>query len=828
MSSLGAGGTNAHVVLEEAPPAAPAEKLASSNCCCCRARSSDALDRAAEMLRAHLAAEPDISLADAAYTLQVGRRRFDHRHAIVATSPQDAIALLESSEPARVASATDDTQRSPVTFLFPGQGAQRVNMGRGLYETEPVFRSQIDECSELLRAHLDKDLRSILYPRDEDAAAAQAELTQTEVTQPALFVISYALAKLWEHWGIAPDAMIGHSLGEYVAASIAGVFSRDDALTLVARRASLMQEVPSGAMLAVRATASEISSFLVPSVSIAGFNSPKLTVISGDHQSISSVEAALESRGIAAKRLATSHAFHSSMMDPIVERFAEMVRHVPLSAPQTPFVSSVTGDWITDADATDASYWARQLREPVRFADGAGRLLADAGRVFLEVGPGSTLTTLVRQQLNAEAARATVASLSRTGDGSPDIQSMLMAAGRLWMAGANLDWDGLHGHVRRQRVRLPTYPFERKRYWVDPVVTAAGEVDLRPPVPEATPVDGREVEKHMNESMLAEAVPTSAPRTDVTARLQALFSELSGLQESELDASVSFLELGLDSLFLTQASTAIHKTFGVKVAFRDLLEDASTLAAVAARIEAELPPEAASPVPPVTPQAATASSADAAATATDPLEHLAAQMEVMARQLEMLRGQGAAQPPPPPPAVATPAPSPATTLPRTSETPAESGTIAFGPYRPPARGASGGLTPVQEQALASLVERYEKRTAGSKRFTAENRPHLADPRSVAGFRSLWKEMVYPIVSTRSSGAHLWDVDGNEYVDITNGFGIDLLRPQPAVHPRRRRSAVRRRLRDRSADAARGRSVAAASARWSAWSAPRSATPVPKP
>ena len=189
------------------------------------ARSAEALDRAAETLRAHIAAEPDISLADAAYTLQVGRRRFDHRRAIVATSPQDAVALLESNEPGRVASATDDSQRSLVTFLFPGQGAQRVNMGRSLYETEPVFRSQIDECSEVLSAHLDKDLRAILYPRDDDVAAAQAELTQTEITQPALFVISYALAKLWEHWGIEPDAMIGHSLGEYVAACVAGVFT---------------------------------------------------------------------------------------------------------------------------------------------------------------------------------------------------------------------------------------------------------------------------------------------------------------------------------------------------------------------------------------------------------------------------------------------------------------------------------------------------------------------------------------------------------------------------------------------------------------------------
>ena len=357
-----------------------------------------------------------------------------------------------------------------------------MNMGRGLYESEPVFRSQVDECAEILQPHLGKDLRTILYPSDEDAAAAQDELTQTAITQPALFVTSYALAKLWEHWGIEPDAMIGHSLGDYVAACLAGVFTRDDALALVARRARLMQDLPSGAMLAVRATPDEIGPFLGPSVSIAGLNAPKLTVISGDHEAVSSVAEELESRGLAARRLATSHAFHSPMMEPIVERFARDRR---ASAAQRA-ADAVRLEPDRRLDHRRAGHRPSVLGTPAARARSLlGRRRRSSSRIHggpsSKSGPGETLTKLVRQQPGRAASQAVIASLARDRETGADMRSMLGAAGRLWIAGATLDWDGVHGNARRLRVPLPTYPFERKRHWVDPVLPDVGQESFPPP-----------------------------------------------------------------------------------------------------------------------------------------------------------------------------------------------------------------------------------------------------------------------------------------------------------------------------------------------------------
>jgi glutamate-1-semialdehyde aminotransferase/acyl carrier protein len=443
-------------------------------------------------------------------------------------------------------------------------------------------------------------------------------------------------------------------------------------------------------------------------------------------------------------------------------------------------------------EATDPAYWARQLREPVRFADGAAKLLADPRRVLLEVGPGHTLAMLVRQNWGRGASQAVITSIVRAPHAGTEKQAMLMAAGRLWMAGAELDWASLHGHTRRRRVLLPTYPFERKRYWVDPVVAAGGEdARLAPSAAQVAALGMTTIgsmanteEESMGQAPVVEAVSGQGRRAEVTARLQTLFSELSGMEESELITTASFLDLGLDSLFLTQASTAIRKAFGVKVSFRDLLEDASTLDALAARIHVQLPPEAPPQAPPVpVPSRAASPGGVRAAAPTAPGEAgllervIAQQMSLMSLQIEMLRGGGA--PAAVPPAIAaTSAPRPEPAPPFKEERSADRSTIAFGPYRPPTKGPTGGLTPKQDQALRSLVERYTKRTASSKRFTAAHRKHLADPRSVAGFRLLWKEMVYPIVTSGSAGSKLWDLDGNEYIDLTNGFGMVLFGHNP--------------------------------------------------
>jgi glutamate-1-semialdehyde aminotransferase/malonyl CoA-acyl carrier protein transacylase len=744
------------------------------------ARSALGLDQAATRLKEHLIAAEAVDLADVAYTLQVGRRAFNRRRAIVCRDRTEALELLAKPDPKRVFGSNAECQTTGVAFLFPGQGAQYVNMGRRLYESESLFRREVDECSEVLSPLLGVDLRSILYPSDAEAAAAHERITQTAVTQPALFVIEYGLAKQWMSWGVQPAAMIGHSLGEYVAACLAGVFTRDDALRLLARRARMMQDLPSGSMLAVRASVEGIASDLGPRTSVAALNSPNLTVISGDHDAIAELEARLTARQVICRRLPTSHAFHSPMMEPIVTGFAEFVRTVPRAKPARHWISGLTGNLITDAEATDPNYWAQQMRQPVRFMDGAGKL-TDPDLALLEVGPGQALTSLARQHPDRKSGQLVLTSLHGGQEVEADLDSLLAAAGQLWIAGIGIDWAAFHGDARRRRVPLPTYPFERRRLWV---AAEEAPAELRPLTAPMMHTESVPLEVPMTE--LAVSQPSADRNAQVVNRLQVLFSELSGIDAASLDPALAFLELGLDSLFLTQASGAITKRFGVKVSFRDLLDDCSTLNSLAARLLPHLPAESAPPRPPQAQRGALPPVVHAVPSPAHNMgqgndgalgQILAQQIELIARQLEILRGAGMLGMAPPAQsdgAVPPPAAANAVALPAMVKS-APSGDrgapIAFGPYRPPAKGATGGLTPVQEQRLRTLVDKYASRTAGSKQFAVSNRGHLADPRSVAGFRQIWKEMVYPIVVNRSLGSKLWDVDGNEYIDLTNGFGM---------------------------------------------------------
>ncbi len=605
VSSLGVGGTNAHVVLEEAPAPEPGGPARNRQLLVLSARSAAALDRAAVRLKEHLAGVESIDLADAAYTLQIGRRAFNHRRALVCRERSEAIKLLAQPDPKRVFTGNAERPLIGVAFLFPGQGAQYVNMGRTLYHSEVSFRTDVDECSEVLRAHLGLDLRTILYPPDAGIAAAQEQITQTAITQPALFVIEYALARLWMSWGIEPAAMIGHSLGEYVAACLAGVFSRDDALRLIARRGRMMQDLPSGAMLAVRSPLDEIIADLRPQTAVAALNAPSLTVISGDHAAVAELEGRLTARQIAHKKLPTSHAFHSPMMEPIVADFTEFVRTIARHAPEQRWVSGLTGKLITDLEATDPAYWAQQMRQPVRFMDGAGQLM-DPGLVLLEVGPGQALTGLARQHPARKAEQLVLTSLHAGQDFEADLDYLLAAAGRLWTVGAGIDWSAFHAQSKRRRISLPTYPFERRRLWITPAAAAKESRPLLTPtaLPESPPI-----EDSIPESTAPQA---SADRgAQMIKRLQTLFSELSGMDAASLDPSAMFLELGLDSLFLTQASGAIQKRFGVAVSLRELLEECSTLEALATRVlsmtPADLAPEPIAPAP-ATPPAAKAGS----------------------------------------------------------------------------------------------------------------------------------------------------------------------------------------------------------------------------
>jgi glutamate-1-semialdehyde aminotransferase/malonyl CoA-acyl carrier protein transacylase len=581
--------------------------------------------------------------------------------------------------------------------------------------------------------------------------------------------------------------MIGHSLGEYVAACLAGVFTRDDALRLLARRARMMQDLPPGSMLAVRAQLDDFAGDLTPATSVAALNSPKLTVISGPHAAIAELEARLTARDIAHKRLPTSHAFHSPMMEPIVSDFAKFVGSIPRHAPTKRWVSGLTGKLITDAEATDPAYWAQQMRQPVRFMDGAGKL-TDPDLVLLEVGPGQALTSLARQHPGRKPGQLVLTSLHGGQEIEADLDSLLAAAGQLWTAGIGIDWAAFHGDSQRRRVSLPTYPFERRRLWVS---AAEAPAESQPVTPCIVPALSAPPEDSMLEPAIS---PLSADRgAQLVKRLQGLFSELSGIDAAALDPASTFLELGLDSLFLTQASGVVTKRFGVKISFRDLLEDYSTLNALAQRLDQVLPAEAfAAPKP--APRPTSVAAAPVAIPALDPtavapatagslasLEHvLVQQLELMRNQLEMIRG-GVAAAAAAEPVVATAAPRAAKTTPAPAiSATASAAPAVHGPYRPIARGPAGGPTALQRKHLDALIARYVKRTAESKRMTEASRSYLADPRTVAGFRQIWKEMVYPIVVDRSAGSKLWDVDGNEYVDLVCGFGPILLGHNPGI------------------------------------------------
>jgi amino acid adenylation domain-containing protein len=798
VSAFGVGGTNAHVVLEEGPSVEPAPSAREHQLLLLSARTPTALDAATARLAAFLREEPGTDVADAAFTLHAGRKAFEHRRVLVAAGTEDAAEALGIPGNARFADGRAGAHPPAVAFAFPGQGAQYAGMGAEVYRTEPAYRGAVDACAEILAPILGLDIRRLLHAPRAEREEAGRRLAETSLTQPALFVVEYALARLWISWGVRPEAMVGHSIGEYVAACLAEVFPLEAALRLVASRGRLMQELPRGAMLAVRQPEGEVLASLPPGLALAAVNAPSFCVVSGPGEAIDAFEQDLAGRGVTVRRLATSHAFHSPMMEPIVGRFEAEVAAAPRRAPRIPFVSTLTGAWITDAEAVDPRYWGRQLRETVRFARAAQVLFETPGRVLLEAGPGTTLVTLARPLAAAAAGAALVSSLGDPRLERPEGEALLGALGRLWLAGLTPDWTSFHHGERRRKISLPAYPFERKRHWVEPPRPAlepgspAPAFPCGPPTASAPPGPPHPTAAETEEEHPMPEPEPAAPRGDSMLRaVQELFSELSGMPPAEIAATTTFLDLGFDSLFLTQATQALHKEFSVKVTFRQLLNELGTPRSLAEHLAQTAPPEA---LPAPAPAAASAPARGVAAAApaagSPQLELLLAQQleamtRLMAQQLEAIRGGAtpAPAPPPAPPvaAAAVPAGIPFAAPP---EPPAAAGDAgkpefkAFGPYKPIDKGQAGGLAAEQERRLAEFIDRYTKRTAGSKRVVQADRGVLADPRVAAGFRAQWKELVYPIVTNRAKGSRLWDVDGNEYIDILNGFGCIMFGHSP--------------------------------------------------
>ncbi len=755
VSSFGLGGTNAHCVLEEAPAATKAapDQLA-EQVLLLSAKSEAALEELTRSLAAHLEIHPGANLADIAWTLQTGRSSFAHRRIVVAADAADAAKKLRALDAKEVFGQRTDRSSVPVAFVFPGQGSQHAQMGRRLYEQEPIFAEAVDACRAILQPLLGLDILALISSEN-----AAHELAQTQFTQPALFVTEYALAKLLMSWGIQPERMIGHSIGEYVAAHLAGVMSLESALRLVAARGRLMSECAPGTMLALRLNEAEVRALLPEGLDIAALNGVSMTVVSGPESAIAAFEETLNARQITGQRLKTSHAFHSAMMEPALEKFRAVLAEVKLDAPLIPYVSNLSGRFITDAEATSTDYYVRHIRETVRFADGVKTICEASPCVILEVGPGQALAPLCKQHPATASAAGVLSCLPPAKEeGRGEVHVLHQALGRLWLAGTSVDWAAIHGAPRR-KVSLPLYPFQRQRYYPDFVLPGA--------VPKPQP---QQQSQPKTEALPVEAAATSSRKERLVAELRKQLQKISGMDLTTVSDKAAFLDLGFDSLFLTQASLFLKKHFGPKITFRQMAEELSCLDALGTYLDEQLPPEAYALI------AAPALAKTEAALSSTPTG-VSESLANIEREIAKLRSslqQGSE------------APRQGWQVRVEKQAAGSHKNIAFGPFRPLQTAKDGSLTAQQKAFLDKLMADYNAKTPSSKAFTQKHRAHLADPRAVSGFNHLWKEAVYPIVTNRSKGSKVWDIDGNEFVDITLGFGPLFLGHSPdfvleAVH-----------------------------------------------
>ncbi|MFP2933217.1 beta-ketoacyl synthase N-terminal-like domain-containing protein, partial [Pyxidicoccus sp. 3LG] len=580
VSSFGIGGTNAHVVLEEAPPQAKGQgSRRTRQLVTLSARSASSLEAMTGALAAYAEAHPEVELADLAFTRGVGRKAFELRRTVIASDLAGLVRELRKPGTPSEVKAPDAARALRVAFLFPGQGAQSVRMARELHGSEPVFQRELDACLALLpRAGLSEDLRPVLFPEPGTESLAEAKLTEPRFALPALLAVEYALARLWMSFGFKPSALLGHSFGEYAAACLSGVLSLEDALRLAVVRGELMSRLPPGGMLAVGLSAEEVAPLLSEGLELAAINGPARCVVSGPREAVEALQRTLGERGVGFLRLSAAHAFHSRAVEPLMSELERTVAGMTLKAPSVPYVSSLTGTWIRTEEATSPAYWARQMREPVRFGEGLEALVKWGCGWFVEAGPDQNLTALARLRLRTERQAMVVPSLSRGGTSTSDEQTLLESLGALWCAGAPVDWEGFYAQEQRRRVSLPGYAFDEKRIAMDVRPVAIATEPTSNSVPVAAPVQA---------PVAAEPV-RHAPRSDIERRLLELWRERLGVEQIGLDDN--FLEIGGNSLMAAQLLTRLRETFQVQLPLSDLFE-APTVATLAARIQARLQAE---------------------------------------------------------------------------------------------------------------------------------------------------------------------------------------------------------------------------------------------
>ncbi|MFD2917699.1 polyketide synthase [Psychroserpens luteus] len=783
ISSFGVGGTNVHLIVEEYENTIttsnierPLQLLTWS------AKSQNSLDGYQKALGEFLKSSADVSLADIAHALSHTRESFAHRSFSIAGNTDDASKNLLNENNTQIKTKELKVVPSELAFLFPGQGSQYLQMGKSLYSEEKVFKDAVDQCAELLKSDLKLDIRDIIYP-EIDSEEKENQLKDTKFTQPALFVIEYALAQLWMSWGIKPTLLCGHSIGEFVAAHLAGIFSLEDALHLITMRGKLVSELPGGSMLSVRSTIEDLKNLIPEALSIAAINSDKLIVISGPDNDIHDFSELLDKENIANKLLLTSHAFHSTMMDPVLDVFEAEVNKVKLNIPRLPMVSTVTGTWLTDAEATSSQYWTNHLRAAVNFSGAMETVLGLEDPVLLEVGPGRALTTLSMQKKGLKSL-ASIASLTFPKENETAHHTVLPTLGDLWINGIEPNWKLFYEGQTRQKVWLPSYVFDRKPCWID-TITAQPTVNTN------------ENSIHLNtEHQSVESLPNVnikfMRKPIILNKITEIVENNSGIEIEASEFNQSFLELGLDSLVLTQMAINLKNEFNTPISFRQLNDEFGSPDLLATHLDNVLPKEVMAPAPTVNPIAPVANNVTSFnpvpqnfnvtnnANQNTALSLIAQQIQLLGKQIELLQGNNttvtpvatshAAQP-----VMMTPSNDASTEV--LSEEEKKEHQKPFG-ATPRIEKLSTELNSNQKGFLDNLITRYNKKTASSKAYAQKHRAHMSDPRVVSGFKPLTKELVYPIVVDKSSGSRLWDIDGNEYLDVLNSFGACLFGHQP--------------------------------------------------
>ncbi|WP_114789084.1 amino acid adenylation domain-containing protein [Niabella yanshanensis] len=770
VSSFGVGGTNAHVVLEEYANDLDALQRATENdtgpeLVCWSAHHIDSLKTYTTRLLDYSQTNATCRIRDVAYTLHATRQDFAIRNFVVAKDMEELAAQLSSTESLMSAAYTVKEKKNNVVFLFPGQGNQYPNMGKELYDAEPVYRNAIDECAGILQQHMGEDIRSIIFTEAADSSALE-KLSNTRYAQPALFVTSYALSRLYMSWGIVPAAFAGHSVGEFVGAHLAGVFSLEDVLKIVAERGRLISELPEGSMLSVRAAENTVKNLLPPALSIAAQNAAELCVVSGETMAIESFAAQLTQLGIANKLLRTSHAFHSAMIDAAVGRLKQVIDQAVLKVPRIPILSTVTAQWLKDGEATDAAYWARHARETVQFGAALKNIQKDLDPLFLETGPGSSSTIFAKQNGAGDSAVAILSSTTKD-----ERAAAKTALGRLWQLGADIDYQKLYRSGNAVLLHsLPTYAYNRKKLWVDPVLSDKQATVFNQPLFNAT---APEISIPINQMK----------RKDILLnKLRDIIESASGISVPDAGIRSNFAELGLDSLLLTQLATVIKKEFSIPVTFRQLSENCDSLEKLAQFFDEQLPPGKYAPSLP----------ASAALTGAmlplnggvvaggDMLSLITQQLQILSRQVAIMQGTA--------PVLSNDTVilnrdlsiQKGTAAPESNLVPddltAEERIELKKPFGATARieKKNTEVSDAQRKYIADFITVYNKKTAESKKYTQQYRGRMADPRVVSGFKPYTKEMVYSIVTQKSKGCYLWDIDGNKYIDALNGFGSNFL------------------------------------------------------